>query len=36
VSLLGPLRMDYEMAIRTVRSAAHELSRLVAEVYADE
>ncbi len=36
VSLLGPLRMDYEKAIRTVRSAAHELSRLVDEVYADE
>jgi heat-inducible transcriptional repressor len=36
VSLLGPLRMDYEKAIRTVRSAAHELSRLVEEVYADE
>jgi heat-inducible transcriptional repressor len=36
VSLLGPLRMDYEKAIRTVRSAARELSRLVAEVYADE
>jgi heat-inducible transcriptional repressor len=36
VSLLGPLRMDYEKAIRTVRAAAHELSRLVAEVYADE
>jgi heat-inducible transcriptional repressor len=36
VSLLGPLRMDYEKAIRTVRSAAHELSRLVEEVYGDE
>lgn len=36
VSLLGPLRMDYEKAIRSVRAAAHELSRLVAEVYADE
>ncbi len=36
VSLLGPLRMDYEMAIRTVRAAAYELSRLVEEVYADE
>jgi heat-inducible transcriptional repressor len=36
VSLLGPLRMDYEKAIRTVRSAAHELSRLVDEVYGDE
>ncbi len=36
VSLLGPLRMDYEKAIRAVRAAAHELSRLVEEVYADE
>ena len=31
VSLLGPLRMDYEKALRTVRSAAHELSRFVEE-----
>jgi heat-inducible transcriptional repressor len=36
VSLLGPLRMDYEKALRTVRSAAHELSRFVEDVYADE
>ena len=36
VSLLGPLRMDYEKALRAVRSAAHELSRFVEEVYADE
>ena len=35
VSLLGPLRMDYDMAIRTVRGAAHELSRFVEEVYED-
>ncbi len=33
VGLLGPLRMDYERAIRSVRTAAHELSRLVEEVY---
>jgi heat-inducible transcriptional repressor len=33
VSLLGPLRMDYEKALRTVRAAAHELSRFVEEVY---
>jgi heat-inducible transcriptional repressor len=33
VSLLGPVRMDYEKAIRSVRSAAYELSRFVAEVY---
>jgi heat-inducible transcriptional repressor len=36
VSLLGPLRMDYEKALRSVRSAAHELSRFVAEVYAED
>jgi heat-inducible transcriptional repressor len=33
VGLLGPLRMDYEKAIRTVRAAAYELSRLVEAVY---
>ncbi len=33
VSLLGPVRMDYEKAIRSVRAAAHELSRFVEEVY---
>jgi heat-inducible transcriptional repressor len=36
VSTLGPLRMDYDKAIRSVRSAAHELSRFVEEVYAEE
>jgi heat-inducible transcriptional repressor len=35
VNLIGPLRMDYEMAIRSVRSAASELSRYVEELYAD-
>lgn len=35
VSLLGPLRMDYETAIRSVRGAARELSRFVEEIYAD-
>jgi heat-inducible transcriptional repressor len=35
VSLLGPVRMDYDKAIRTVRSAAHELSRFVEAVYDD-
>jgi heat-inducible transcriptional repressor len=35
VALLGPLRMDYEKAIRAVRAAAFELSRLVEEVYED-
>jgi heat-inducible transcriptional repressor len=33
VALLGPQRMDYEKAVRTVRAAARELSRLVQEVY---
>jgi heat-inducible transcriptional repressor len=33
VGLLGPLRMDYEHAIRSVRSAAYELSRFVEELY---
>jgi heat-inducible transcriptional repressor len=35
VSLLGPLRMDYETAIRSVRAAARELSHFVEEIYAD-
>ena len=33
VSLLGPVRMDYEKAIRSVRAAARELSRFVEEFY---
>ena len=33
VGLLGPLRMDYDKAIRAVRAAACELSRLVDDVY---
>jgi heat-inducible transcriptional repressor len=33
VGLLGPLRMDYPMALRTVRAAALELSRLVEAAY---
>jgi heat-inducible transcriptional repressor len=36
VSLLGPLRMDYEKALGAVRSAAHELSRYVEEVYSED
>jgi heat-inducible transcriptional repressor len=36
VALLGPLRMDYDKAIRAVRAAAFELSRLVEEVYEDD
>ena len=33
--LLGPVRMDYDKAIRSVRAAAHELSRFVEEIYDD-
>jgi heat-inducible transcriptional repressor len=36
VSLLGPLRMDYEKALHSVRSAAHELSRFVEDVYRED
>jgi heat-inducible transcriptional repressor len=36
VSLIGPLRMDYEKALRSVRAAAHELSRIVADAYEDD
>jgi heat-inducible transcriptional repressor len=35
VGLLGPARMDYDKAIRSVRGAALELSRFVEEVYED-
>jgi heat-inducible transcriptional repressor len=35
VGLLGPVRMDYEKAIRSVRGAAQQLSRFVEEVYED-
>ena len=35
VSLLGPQRMDYEMAIRSVRAAARELSDFVEDIYAE-
>jgi heat-inducible transcriptional repressor len=35
VSLLGPVRMDYEKAIKSVRGAAFELSRFVEELYED-
>jgi heat-inducible transcriptional repressor len=35
VTLLGPVRMDYDKAIRSVRAAAHELSRYVEELYDD-
>ena len=33
VSVIGPTRMDYARAIRSVREAAHELSRFVEDVY---
>jgi heat-inducible transcriptional repressor len=33
VSVIGPLRMDYERAIRSVRDAAAQLSSFVADVY---
>jgi heat-inducible transcriptional repressor len=33
VSVIGPLRMDYGHAIRTVREAAAQLSSFVSEVY---
>jgi heat-inducible transcriptional repressor len=35
VSLLGPVRMDYEKAINSVRAAAFELSRYVEGVFED-
>ena len=35
VSLVGPTRMDYVKALRAVRSAAHELSLFVEELYED-
>jgi heat-inducible transcriptional repressor len=33
VSVIGPLRMDYGQAIRSVREAASQLSTFVADVY---
>jgi heat-inducible transcriptional repressor len=33
VSVIGPLRMDYDHAIRSVRAAAHQLSQFVEDVY---
>jgi heat-inducible transcriptional repressor len=35
VSVIGPVRMDYERAILTVREAAEKLSRFVLDVYGD-
>ena len=34
VSVIGPTRMDYGVAIRCVREAAGELSRFVEDLYA--
>jgi heat-inducible transcriptional repressor len=36
VSVIGPTRMDYAVAIRSVRAAALQLSRFVEDVYADD
>ena len=33
VSVVGPTRMDYRLAIATVREAAHQLSRFIEDVY---
>jgi heat-inducible transcriptional repressor len=33
VSVIGPVSMDYSVAIHSVREAAHELSRFVEDVY---
>jgi transcriptional regulator of heat shock response len=35
VSLVGPVRMDYDKALRAVRSAALELSRFAESVFED-
>ena len=35
VGLLGPVRMDYEKALRSVHAAAFELSAFLEEVYAE-
>jgi heat-inducible transcriptional repressor len=35
VSVIGPVRMDYAVAIATVRQAAQELSRFVQDAYAE-
>jgi heat-inducible transcriptional repressor len=35
VSLVGPVRMDYEKAIRSVRAAASELSRFSEELFGE-
>ncbi len=35
VSVVGPTRMDYRLAIGNVREAAHQLSRFIEDVYED-
>ena len=35
VSVIGPTRMDYAVAVRAVREAAHALSRFVEDVYSE-
>jgi heat-inducible transcriptional repressor len=35
ISLVGPVRMDYETAIRSVRGAALQLSRFVEDIYGE-
>jgi heat-inducible transcriptional repressor len=35
VSLVGPVRMDYDKAIRSVRGAASELSRFSEELFGE-
>ncbi len=35
VSLIGPVRMDYAVAIATVREAAQQLSRFIEDAYAE-
>ena len=36
IGVLGPVRMDYDKAVRTVRAAAFELSRLVEATYEED
>jgi heat-inducible transcriptional repressor len=36
IGLFGPVRMDYDKAVRTVRAAAFELSRLVGAAYEED
>jgi heat-inducible transcriptional repressor len=36
IGVLGPVRMDYDKAVRTVRAAAFELSRLVEAAYEED